>query len=133
MGRRAVSLLLDTHAALWLVQGDARLSETAVDAIEGLERDEICISDLLLFELTMLISMQRVLIDEPTGAFMEDFASHFHVLPVDARIASLAVELELPQTDPFDRIFVATAIRHKLPLVTRDRQIRESRLVRTIW
>lgn len=128
-----MSLLLDTHAALWLVQGDERLSGPARVAIEGLERDEICVSDLLLLELGLLISKERVLIDEPPGGFLEDFAARFHVLPVDARIASTAVELGLPQADPFDRVFVATAIRHRLPLVTRDRGVRESGLVNTIW
>lgn len=128
-----MSLLLDTHAALWLVQGDERLSGSARTAIEELEHDEICVSDLLLLELGLLVAKQRVVIDEPLGGFLEDFVAHFHVLPVDARIASAAVELGLPQADPFDRIFVATAIRHRLPLVTRDRGIRESGLVKTIW
>lgn len=128
-----MSVLLDTHAALWLVQGDTRLSRTALSRIEGLERDEICISDLLLFELGLLISKGRVTIDEPLDRFLEDFSAHFHVLPVDARVSSLAVELSLPQVDPFDRVFVATAVRHKLPLVTRDREIRDSALVEVIW
>jgi PIN domain nuclease of toxin-antitoxin system len=128
-----VSVLLDTHAALWLVQGDARLSATARDRISALDRDGIYISDLMLFELGLLISRQRVVIAGPLGPFLWDFSSHFRVLPVDAEIAAMAVELALPQADPFDRIFVATARRHKLPIVTRDSEIRESALVETIW
>ena len=128
-----MSVLLDTHAALWLVQGDTRLSTTARDRISALGRDGIFISDLMLFELGVLVSKQRVVIAGPLGPFLWDFSSHFRVLPVDAEIAALAVELALPQTDPFDRVFVATARRHKLPIVTRDREIRESALVETIW
>jgi PIN domain nuclease of toxin-antitoxin system len=133
MGIEAVSVLLDTHAALWLVQGDARLSATARDRVSALDRDGILISDLMLFELAVLVSKQRVVIAGPLGPFLRDFSSHFHVLPVDAEIAATAVELSLPQADPFDRIFVATARRRKLPIVTRDREIRESALVETIW
>jgi PIN domain nuclease of toxin-antitoxin system len=118
---------------LWLVQGDDRLSRTALSRIEGLDRDEIGVSDLLLFELGLLIGKGRVVISEPLDRFLADFAAHFQVLPVDARIASQAVELALPQADPFDRIFVATAIRYRLPLVTRDRAIRDSGLVETVW
>lgn len=126
-------LLLDTHAALWLVQGNDRLGETARTVIEPLGRDERCISDLLLFELSLLVSKKRIEIDEPLSEFLQAFSTHFHVLPVDAHIAALAVEIALPQADPFDRIFVASALRHKLPLVTRDRQIRDATLVNTIW
>jgi PIN domain nuclease of toxin-antitoxin system len=133
LGVEAVSVLLDTHAALWLVQGDARLSATARDRISALDRDEIFISDLMLFELGVLVSKQRVVIAGPLGPFLRDFSSHFRVLPVDAEIAAMAVELALPQADPFDRIFVATARRHTLPIVTRDREIRESAVVETIW
>ena len=128
-----MSVLLDTHAALWLVQGDPRLSPVAVERISPLERDDIYISDLMLFELGLLVSTQRVVINEPLSPFLRDFSGHFRVLPVDAEIAAVAVEISLPQADPFDRIFVATATRHKLPLVTRDRQIRESGLAETIW
>ncbi len=128
-----MSVLLDTHAALWLVQGDDRLSRAALSRIEGLAHDEIFISDLALFELALLITKRRVVINEALDRFLNDFAAHFQMLPLDATIATKAVELKLAQGDPFDRIFVATAIRHKLPFVTRDRPIRDSGLVRTIW
>ena len=128
-----MSVLLDTHAALWLVQGDPRLSRTALSRIEELPRDEIHISDMVLFELGLLVSKKRVEITEPLEQFLHDFSNRFRILPVDARIAALAIELPLPQADPFDRIFVAAAARHKLPLVTRDQQIRDSGIVETIW
>ena len=133
MGIETVSVLLDTHAALWLVQGDARLSPTAQDRISALDRGGIYISDLMLFELAVLVSKERVVIAGPLASFLKDFSAHFRVLPVDAEIAAMAVELSLPQSDPFDRVFVATATRHKLPIVTRDRDIRGSGLVETIW
>ena len=128
-----MSLLLDTHAALWLVGGDERLSMAALDRISPLDRDDVYISDLMLFEIGVLVSKRRVVVNEPLTSFLRDFSNHFRILPVDAEIAALAVELLLPQADPFDRIFVATANRHKLPLVTRDREIRRSGLVKTIW
>jgi PIN domain nuclease of toxin-antitoxin system len=54
-------------------------------------------------------------------------------LTITSEISSLAVDLDLPQGDPFDRIIVASAIYHKLPLLTRDKNISSSGLVRTVW
>ena len=128
-----MSLLLDTHAALWLVQGDERLGPIALERISSLERDDLYISDLMLLELGLLVSRGRVAINRPLPQFLRDFSKRFRVLPVDSEIAAAAVEFPLPQADPFDRIFVSTAIRHKLPLVTRDRAIEASGLVETVW
>jgi PIN domain nuclease of toxin-antitoxin system len=55
------------------------------------------------------------------------------VLPLDAE-AVIAVD-DLPDTfhgDPADRMIVATARAHDLPLATHDEAIRKSRLVK-IW
>ena len=35
--------------------------------------------------------------------------------------------------DPADRIIVATALHHRLPLVTKDEQIQRAGVVKTIW
>ena len=128
-----MSVLLDTHAALWLVQGDSRLSRKALERVSALDREDIYVSDLMLFELGLLVSKGRVVIEGELAQFLREFAGHFTILPLDPGIAALAVELSLPQADPFDRIFVATAAWHKLPLVTRDREIRRSGIVDTIW
>lgn len=128
-----MSLLLDTHAALWLVQGDARLGDDALARTAELRRDELCISDLLLLELSILISKGRVVVDEAPVTFLRDLAARFHTLPIHSAVAALAPELPLPQADPFDRVFVATAKYHGLPIVTRDGAIRESGIVETIW
>jgi PIN domain nuclease of toxin-antitoxin system len=52
---------------------------------------------------------------------------------IASEIAAMAIDLELPHGDPFDRIIVASARHHKLPLVTRDRNISASGLVRVVW
>jgi len=52
---------------------------------------------------------------------------------IASEIATLAMDLELPHGDPFDRIIVASARHHELPLLTRDRNISASGLVRVVW
>ena len=128
-----MSVLLDTHAALWLLQGDPRLSAVALKRLSHLKREQIYISDLLFYEVALFIRKGKVAIEGDLTTFLRDFAARFTVLPLDSEVASQAIDLPLPQGDPFDRVFVATALRHKLPLVTRDRQIRDANIVETIW
>ena len=128
-----MSLLLDTHAALWLVQGDARLSDAARRRIERAPRNDLFVSDLLLLELAMLIRKRRVTVKTEPTAFLDRLARRFAVVPLDATIAVRAMDLLLPQGDPFDRVFVATALALDAELVTRDAAIRESGLVSVVW
>ena len=128
-----MSLLLDTHAALWLVQGDARLSDAARRRIESAERSDLLISDLLLLELAMLIRKGRVTVKTEPTAFVDGLSRRFTVVPLDAAIAVRAMDLALPQGDPFDRVFVATALALDAALVTRDAAIRDSGLISVVW
>ncbi len=48
-------------------------------------------------------------------------------------IAALAMELPLPQSDPFDLGIVAAASAEKLTLITQDQHIIESGLVPNLW
>lgn len=125
--------MIDTHAALWLVDGDARLSPTARSRIERSNRSELLVSDLLLLELSMLIWKGQVTIAGSRQSFLERLANCFTVAPINPNIADQAMSLPLPQGDPFDRVFVATAIQHDAALVTRDAIIRDAALVATVW
>jgi PIN domain nuclease of toxin-antitoxin system len=58
---------------------------------------------------------------------------NFRVIPISPEIARIAVELELPHGDPFDRVIVATAKVHDAPLLTRDRAITDSGVVEIVW
>jgi PIN domain nuclease of toxin-antitoxin system len=132
MGSEAVKVLLDTHAVLWAVSGDKRLSDAAR---EWTERDgpSLAISDMTLLEIAMLEAKGRIACADGLEETLRTIASNVSVLPIDAVIAAEAMTLDLPQGDPFDRVIVATARRHGLPLLTRDRAIGRSGLVRVIW
>jgi PIN domain nuclease of toxin-antitoxin system len=43
------------------------------------------------------------------------------------------VTLKLPHGDPFDRVIAATAVHHKVPLLTRDKALKRSKAVETLW
>ena len=82
----------------------------------------------------MLVSKGRLRICDNDGAkAIATLAQRVTLVPLDADTAWEAMTLVLPQSDPFDRVIVATAKRLGLPLVTKDRLIRKARLVATIW
>jgi PIN domain nuclease of toxin-antitoxin system len=128
MGR---DLLLDTHAAIWLLEGSPKLSSVARTTIE--EADVVAISDMSLLEIAMLEARGTITLrPDPTSA-LKAFGDRLTVLPIDARIAAAAVRIALPQRDPFDRVITATASVHGLVLVTRDRSITGARVVPVLW
>lgn len=128
-----MSLLLDTHAALWLVQGDARLGTGARARIDAARPTELAISDMLLLELAMLVEQGRVVLKTDTAGFLNRLASRFLVIPINGTIAIEAMALGLEEADPFDRVFVATARQTDAELVTRDEAISRSGLVPVVW
>jgi PIN domain nuclease of toxin-antitoxin system len=54
--------------------------------------------------------------------------SRIHIWPLDLAVCNKITELDF-QNDPADEIIAATSVLHRVPLITRDRRIRRSRLV----
>ncbi|WP_437507151.1 type II toxin-antitoxin system VapC family toxin [Sorangium sp. So ce1099] len=125
-------IVLDTHAWFWLVASPDRLSEQAANAID--RADRLGVSAVSCWEIAMLAEKGRVELDRPAQRWLEDAlaSSGALLLPIDPAIAALAARLPL-HGDPADRLIVATAIAAGAELVTKDHQIRSSRLVLTIW
>ena len=68
------------------------------------------------------------------GPFLAQIERTFTILPVTATIAKRAIEFsERYPRDPMDRILGATAISHRLDLLTRDVQITASGEVPCVW
>jgi PIN domain nuclease of toxin-antitoxin system len=126
-------VLLDTHAVVWAAEGDARLGASAAKLLRSLKAGEAVISDITLLEIAMLAKKGRIEFTVSVEEYLRAIQRNYPPLLITSEIASLSVELDMPQGDPFDRIIVASAIRHKLPLLTRDKNIAASGLVRTVW
>lgn len=129
--------LLDTHVVYWLAVRPERLSRAATRAIAAAERsDGVAISSISLWELASLIGKGRIQVEGTPERFLTRLAGRpgLALLEITPQIAALTVELppDFPG-DPADRIIGATARAHGLPLVTRDGDLRDSRLLRTIW
>lgn len=115
-------LLLDTHYALWWQTGDARITEALCRVVEG--ADEVFVSQVSLWELTIKASLGKLRIDLPV--FVEQVeAMGFSWMPIDnAHILKVA---DLPgfddHRDPFDRLLVAQSMIEPLILLTVDSKL----------
>jgi PIN domain nuclease of toxin-antitoxin system len=135
MGQSQV-ILLDTHVVLWLATDPANLSVKAKSAIEDARKngDGLAISDITLLELATLARKGRIHLGITLESFLREVEARFVVLPISGRACASA--MGLPTTypkDPADRIIGATALVEGLSLITADRQIHRSRVVKTIW
>jgi PIN domain nuclease of toxin-antitoxin system len=132
-----IKAVADTHALIWYVFNDARLSPFAATFMDEADADgeRIGISSVTLVEIVYLIEKKRIdpttfdriltLLNLPDGVLWE--------FPVDRDIAkavSLISRDEVP--DMPDRIIAATAVHLGIPLISRDRKIQASK-VATIW
>ena len=93
-------------------------------------------SDISLWEIGMLIAKGRVKPDAEMQTFISRVVTAYNllVLPITPKIAALAnSDAEFVHGDPADRIITATALVHKAPLVTCDRNLRGIKGLKTIW
>jgi len=129
-------ILLDTHVIFWLAFEPNKISRVAAEAIRGLQKSETypAISCISLYEISRMSERGRIELDEPLETFLSRLNSLFEVRPIRTEIAIAAARFpnNFPG-DPADRIIAATAMVEGLSLVSADRHIRRSRVVKTIW
>ncbi|MEO8126658.1 MAG: type II toxin-antitoxin system VapC family toxin [Bryobacteraceae bacterium] len=130
-------VVADTHAVLWYLAADPRLSLRAKEAMEKVtgEGSPILIPTICLVEAIYLVEKNRVQASAFSRlvAALREPGSAFEPIPLSAEIAFALREIPRASVpDLPDRVIAATALALQLPLVTRDGKIRASG-VETIW
>ena len=128
--------LLDTHAWLWWLDGSGRLTARERRALDALPRDlRPCVAGISLWEIALLCELGRVEFRQGFDEWIDVAASSETITVVEVNQAIAKELLNLPSSfhrDPADRLIVATARALDLPVLTHDRSIRGSKLVR-LW
>jgi PIN domain nuclease of toxin-antitoxin system len=128
-----VRLLLDTHAFLWWVEDDKRLSRRARKAV-ALAENECLLSLASVWEMAIKVSLGKLRLAAPLEAFLpEQLAKNgFRELPLDFRHVVKVSRLPFHHRDPFDRLLVAQALEEDLAVVSADEAF-AAYGVRRVW
>lgn len=116
-----MNALLDTHALLWWVTDDRRLSRGARDVIKA---GDVWVSVVSLWEIEIKRGLGRIEAD--VKAIVDEVAGTEGLHLLEIRPSHLITLADLPplHRDPFDRMLIAQARRERVALVTRDRTLR---------
>ena len=129
-------ILVDTHVVVWLAFDQKQISRKARTAIDDARKDSdgLAICDITLMELAALPSKGRIRLDITLESFLREVENWFVILPITGRACARAIGFPASYPkDPADRIIGATALVEGLSLLTADREIRQSGVLRTIW
>ena len=128
-----MSILLDTHALLWWMNGNPRLSERARAAV-GAPSAEVFVSAASAWELAVKLRLGKLPeASRLTHRLAESLAEQeFRVLPIGLEHGRLGGLLPGAHRDPFDRVLAAQALLDDLLLVTNDAAF-STFGVKTLW
>lgn len=118
-----MKVLLDTHALLWLIDGDPKLSSTArsvfLDAANGLYWSVVSI-----WEVAIKISIGKLdLADDWRQTIEREMAVNaIRWLPIEPGHCELVSQLPFVHRDPFDRLLIAQAKYEHMTMLTVDPQ-----------
>ena len=114
-------LRLDTHALLWSLENDPRLSPTARLAVESLDYLSY-VSHASAWEVAIKVSLGKLRLPISYAELFPRWlvANNFQVLAPDFRHYAALLTLPRHHGDPFDRLLIAQAQTERMTLVTCD-------------
>ena len=115
-------LNLDTHMLVFALSGTLTSTEQKVLAAQ-----KWGVSDIVFWELSMLIRRGRIVLDLD-DPLVKATLGQLHIWPITLEIANAIGSLDF-NSDPADELIAATSLHHHVPLVTRDGQLRKSKIV----
>jgi PIN domain nuclease of toxin-antitoxin system len=115
-------LILDTHVVLHSLTGDLTARERRQVGSHAWS-----IAAITLWEIAKLAELGRIEVDLEDPE-LRRVLSGLHVWPITFDICRKTLELDF-EGDPADELIAATSIVQKIPLLTRDRKMRDSKLV----
>ena len=117
--------LLDTHIALWLFEGNEKLSLSARNTIFDTD-NEIYVSIVSAWEVAIKVSIDKLDFEGGSDAFLAAIeANTIDLLGIRGEYVKAVEELPFIHRDPFDRILIASAQTEGFTIITDDENIKK--------
>jgi len=116
-----VKILLDTHAFLWWIRDDPRLSRRARELVTS-GRNELFLSVTCVWEILTKTQTGKLRLAESAQKFVTEqlTANNIRVLPLTLDHIFRLEQLPLHHRDPFDRILIAQSLEEEFPILSAD-------------
>jgi len=116
-----MNVLLDTHAFLWFVQDDPKLSNAARALIESGETRPF-LSIASLWEIAIKMSLGKLELTQPYEEFIPQqlAANGIGILNITIEHTAAVASLPFHSRDPFDRLLVVQSKIEEMTLVSAD-------------
>ena len=131
-------IVLDTHVLVWFVSNPEKLSQK-VQKIINREIDKgerVLISSISVWEIYMLVKKGRISLSLDLDVWLQriEQLSFIKFVSVDNKIAAKSVTLPEPfNSDPADRMIIATSREYGAKLITSDKKILNYSHVQSVW
>ncbi|HTU10852.1 MAG TPA: type II toxin-antitoxin system VapC family toxin [Allosphingosinicella sp.] len=120
-------ILLDTHVLVWSLQDDPALGPEARGFLDQQAfADGYMVSAITPWEIAMLTKKSRIILGADVRRWIEEALALPGMILAELEPAIAIDSVALPgdfHNDPADRIIIATARHHNIPLLTADRAI----------
>ncbi len=127
-----MNILLDTHALIWFLNGDEKLSLKSREAIENQENLKF-VSIATIWEIAIKISLGRFSFKKGFKEFLDLIENNgFGIVPITFEHALTVSTLQFIHRDPFDRLIVAQAMTDNMTIISKDEEIKKYE-VKIMW
>ena len=130
-------ITVDTHVIIWNALNPGMISKKATNAIEiANATDGIVFCEISLWEIAMLMQKKRIKIGVPYIDFIHliKASNNYIYKGISPEIAEIATQLPSEiNPDPADRIISATSLNTHTELIIADENLRNLKILRTIW
>lgn len=112
--------LLDTHAFLWAIAEEGKLSRMAQRIYAG--PSDLWLSVASIWEILIKVRAGKLRLPQPSGPYLvkELAKNRIEVLPITLDHVLRIESLPVHHRDPFDRFLIAQSIEEGWPIVTAD-------------
>jgi PIN domain nuclease of toxin-antitoxin system len=124
--------ILDTHAFLWALSGDARMSRHAREVFAG--PTDLSLSIASVWEILIKAQWGKLKFPRPAGPYVLSKLAENRIKTLPISIDHLLALERLPMhhRDPFDRMLIAQSMEEDWPIITADPMFKQYP-IQVIW